>query len=89
MKRSRIEQTTASLAVTFLGLVTFGTILLVADTFFSWNIFPPSVEKILGFILISMFLIILSSVVVNIMINIGTIASTASYLKKLWRQQQK
>jgi hypothetical protein len=36
-----------------------------------------------------MFLIILSSVVVNIMINIGTIASTASYLKKLWRQQQK
>ena len=77
MNRDQIEKITASLAVTFLGLVTLGLIIFLADTIFNWDIFPPNVEKALGFILISMIFIIASAVIVNIMINLSIIAEAA------------
>lgn len=48
----------------------------MADQIFNWDIFPVSFERIIGFILFALFFIIVSSVVVNIMINIGIIANT-------------
>ena len=82
MDKRHIEQATSSLAVTFLSVVTVAVILLTADTIFDWNLFPPYIEKTLGFVLVSMGLIIFSSVIVNIMLNISLIADT---LQKLAR----
>jgi hypothetical protein len=76
MNKQKIEQATASLAITFLSVSTIAVILLIADQIFSWDLFPPSLEKALGFILVSMGLIIFSSVIVNIMLNISLIATT-------------
>ena len=75
MDRRKIEQTTASLAVSLLFFITIGAILFAADLFFNWDIFPPDVEKLLGFILVSMLTIIVSSVLVNIMLNLSIIAA--------------
>lgn len=76
MNKQKIEQATASLAITFLTIATIAVILLIADQFFNWDLFPPSFETALGFILVSMGLIIFSSVIVNIMLNISLIAAT-------------
>ena len=76
MNKLRLEQLTSSIAVTFLSILTAGGIILLADTIFGWNIFPPDVEKALSFIMLSLGFIIFSSVIVNIMLNIGIVAST-------------
>ncbi len=76
MRKTSIEQLTTSLALILLLITTTGTILLMADLFFKLDIFNSIQEKALGFVLVSMFLVIVSSVVINIMINIGIIAET-------------
>lgn len=76
MNKSTLEQLTSSIAVTFLFVLTIGGILLIADQFFKWNIFPPDVEKALAFIMVSLGCIIFSSVIVNIMLNISIIAES-------------
>jgi drug/metabolite transporter (DMT)-like permease len=80
MDRRKIEQLTASLAVTLLFFLTIGAILFAADIFFNWDIFPPDVEKFLGFLLVSMLTIIVSSVLVNIMLNLSIIAANSELL---------
>lgn len=80
MDRRKIEQTTASLAVFLLFFLTVGAILFAADIFFNWDIFPPDIEKVLGFILVSMLAIIVSSVLVNIMLNLSIIAANSDLM---------
>ena len=87
MDRRKIESITASLAVILLFVMTFGGILFMGDQFFDWDIFTPQVEKVIGFILVSMLAIIVSSVLVNIMLNISIIAiNTDIYLEKLLKK---
>lgn len=76
MNKTKLEQLTSSIAVTFLSFLTIGGIFLLADTIFRWDIFPPDVEKALSFIMLSLGFIIFSSVIVNIMLNVSIIAST-------------
>lgn len=74
MDRKKIEQITASLAVMLLFVATLGVILAIANGVFNWNIFPPGIEKLIWFIFGSCIIIVISSVLVNIMINISIIA---------------
>lgn len=74
MDRRKIEQITASLAVLLLFFMTIAGILAIANAFFNWDIFPPDIEKFLWFIFTSCLIVIISSVLVNIMINISIIA---------------
>lgn len=74
MNRRTIEKLTASIAVLLLFFITLGVIFTIADTTFNWDIFPPDVEKFLYFILGSCVAIIVSSVLVNVMINLSIIA---------------
>lgn len=74
MDRKKIEQITATLAVSLLFIATTGAILAIANGIFRWNIFPPSIEKIIWFIFGSCIIIVVSSVLVNIMLNISIIA---------------
>ena len=84
MDRRKVESITASLAVILLLVLTFGGILFMGDQFFNWDLFSPRVEKVIGFILVSMLAIIISSVLVNIMINVGIISINSDiYLEKL------
>jgi drug/metabolite transporter (DMT)-like permease len=80
MDRRWLEKTTASLAVILLFFLTFATILAVANLIFEWDIFPPGVEKFLYFILASCVAIIISSVLVNVMINLSMLASNSERL---------
>lgn len=82
MDRRRIEEITSSLAVILLFLITFGGIFFAADQFFNWDLFSPQIEKVLGFIFVSCLLIIVSSVLVNMMINLSIIAITFQKLTK-------
>ena len=79
MDRRKIEHFTASLAITLLFINTIGAILAAANTFFQWDIFPPNIEKVIWFIFVSFLAIIVSSVLVNIMINIGIIAANSEH----------
>lgn len=74
MDRRKIEKVTASIAVLLLLITTVGAILAAANGFFQWDLFPPQVEKAIWFIFVSFLAIIVSSVLVNIMINISIIA---------------
>lgn len=80
MERRKLEQITASLAVTLLLFLTVGFILFMADQFFGWDIFPPDIEKALGFVLASCFVFIASCVLVNVMINLSIIAINSEKL---------
>ncbi len=80
MDRRKLERLTASLAVFLLLFLTIGAILFMADQFFSWDIFTPDIEKVLGFVLVSMLTIIVSSVLVNIMLNLSILAINSDLL---------
>ena len=82
MDRRQIEHITASLAVVLLFFMTIGALLFSADLFFGWDIFSPDVEKVLGFILVAMLAVIVSSVLVNVMINLSIIALNSETLVK-------
>jgi drug/metabolite transporter (DMT)-like permease len=82
MDRRLIEKTTASIAVVLLFFITTVGILFMADQFFNWDIFPPDVEKILGFVMVSTICIIVSSVLVNIMLNLSIIAINSDLMAK-------
>jgi hypothetical protein len=75
MDKLKLERLTSSIAVTFLSILTVGGIILLADSIFGWDIFPPDLEKALAFIMVSLGFIIFSSVIVNIMLNVSIIAS--------------
>lgn len=77
MDRRKLENLTASLAVLLLAAMTIGFIIFVADNMFEWDIFSPEIETVLGFVMISMAVIIFSSVLVNIMLNLSIIAINA------------
>ena len=90
MDRRKIENITASLAVLLLFVMTFVGILFFGDSFFNWDIFPPDVEKLIGFIIVSCGVIIFSSVLVNVMLNLSIIAiNTDEFLDAYERTQRK
>lgn len=90
MDRRKIENITASLAVLLLFVMTFIGILLMGDLFFNWDIFSPEVEKLIAFSLASCGVIIFSSVLVNVMLNLSIIAiNTDDFLETYERNQHK
>ncbi len=89
MDRRKIERMTASLAVILLLFLTLGAIFFSADQFFNWDIFPPEIEKLLGFILVSCLAIIVSSVLVNLMLNLSIIAINSDLLVESRHKDEK
>ena len=71
MSKKLLEQITSSMVVLLVTVLTLGTILMFANLIFSWDLFPPFMEKILGFIAISMLLIIIAGTLINIMLNLS------------------
>lgn len=82
MDRRKVERLTASLAVVLLFIITLGGILFFADLFFNWDIFTPDIERILGFLLLSMLVTIVSSVLVNMMLNLSIIALNSEVIAR-------
>lgn len=74
MKRELLERLTASLVVVLTSIFTVGLILIVANAIFQWDIFTPFVERILYFLAATIFIIVMSSTLINIMINISRLA---------------
>lgn len=72
--RNKLERITTSLAVILLALMVVILTLVVANYTFSWDLFPPAIEKAGAVIIFATFLTIFASVIINIMINIGRIA---------------
>lgn len=72
--RNGLEKMTASLAVILLTLMVFVVTLAMSNTIFNWDLFPPEIEKVGSVFMVSSALIIFSSVIINIMVNIGRIA---------------
>lgn len=82
MKRDVLEKLTASMVIIFTTVFATGIILVMANLIFEWDIFPPFMEKILAFIATSLFVIILSAAVINIMLNISRLAYFAEKIAK-------
>lgn len=78
MDKRKIENLTASLAVVLLFVMTFTGILFIGDMVFNWDIFPPDVEKVIGFAMGSCGVIIFSSILVNVMLNLSIIADNST-----------
>jgi hypothetical protein len=74
LNRSQIDKLTTSLAVTLLTIMIFVVTLAAANSIFRWDLFPPEVEKAGSLFMVASFITIISSVIINIMINIGRIA---------------
>ncbi|KKT74027.1 MAG: hypothetical protein UW86_C0001G0005 [Microgenomates group bacterium GW2011_GWA1_Microgenomates_45_10] len=84
--RRKLEQMTASLAVLLLFFLTFGAIVAFANIIFEWDIFPPSIERALWFVFAAVAVVIFTSVLVNIMLNISLIALNAERLTKITKE---
>lgn len=74
ISRQKLEALTTNLAVLLLFLMVLILTLVVANYTFGWDLFPKSLEKIGLVAILSTFFVIISSVITNIMINIGRIA---------------
>ena len=70
-----LEKLTASLAVVLLTIMVFVVTLAMSNTVFKWDLFPPEIEKMGSVFMVASFLIISSSVIINLMVNIGRIAA--------------
>ncbi len=74
VSRAKLEKATASVAVVFLvGMVGVVT-LIIANYALSWNLFSDVVERVGAVVVGAWFLMIISSVVINMMLNLGRIA---------------
>ena len=80
MNKQKIESFPSSLAVFLLLTLSLGFIVFFGDQIFSWDIFPPGIEKVLAFIMGTGLILIISSVMVNIMINLSIIATGTNVL---------
>ncbi len=89
MDRRKIENITASLATLLLFFMTFIGILLMGDLFFNWDIFSPEVEKLIGFAMASCSVIIFSSVLVNVMLNISIVAINSDDFLEIYERNQR
>ncbi len=74
ISRNGLEKLTTSLSVTLLVTMVIVMTLVVANYTFGWDLFPANIEKIGLVAIIAMFFTILSSVVINITVNLGRIA---------------
>lgn len=77
LSRVFLERITAGLVVTLTSVLAFGTILMIANGIFSWDIFPPFTEKILYFIGASSLVVIMAGTLINIMLNVSRLADYA------------
>ncbi len=69
-----LERLTASLAVVLLTVMVFVVTLAMSNAVFKWDLFSPEIERMGSVFMVASFLIIFSSVIINIMVNIGRIA---------------
>lgn len=85
MNRALLEQITASLVVFLTTIFTLGAILVVANAIFQWDLFPPSIEKLIYFLGFVTFAVTVASAVVNVMLNISRFAFFAQkMMEKLY-----
>ncbi len=89
MSRTFLERITASLVVALTTTLAFGSILLIANGIFAWDIFPPFLEKILYFFGASILVLIMSSALINIMLNVSRLAEYAGRILDESRQQKR
>lgn len=74
MKRDTLERVTASLVITLVTVFGLGFILIIANGIFGWDIFAPSIEKILYFVGASILIIVFCSATINLMLNVSRLA---------------
>ena len=86
MKRDLLEKITITLVVNLILVFAAGTILMFANAFFEWDLFPPFTEKLFYFLASAIFVIIMSCAAINMMLNISRIAF---FLEKIALKQIK
>lgn len=89
MSRTLLEKITASMVVVLLTTLAVGFIFMIANLIFEWDLFTPSVEKILYFLMISMLVVILSATLINIMLNISRLAHFSQVMAKKMLESKK
>lgn len=89
MSRTLLEKITASMVVVLLTTLAVGFIFMIANLIFEWDLFTPSVEKILYFLMVSMLVIILSATLINIMLNISRLAHFSQVMAKKMLESKK
>ncbi len=90
MNRNALERTTASLVVILTTVFALGVILIAANAIFSWDIFPPYLEKVFYFLALAFLTVILASTLINIMLNISRLAFFAQRItEKLYEKPHK
>lgn len=89
MSRTLLEKITASMVVVLLTTLSIGFIFMIANLIFEWDLFTPSVEKILYFLMVSMLVIILSATLINIMLNISRLAHFSRVMAKKMLESKK
>ncbi len=85
--KRRIETACIILAFFLVLLMTFLLILAIADQIFQWDIFPPLIERIGIFIMISITLIIGACSIINFMVNFSLISMSLETLAEKLGQQ--
>lgn len=74
MNRTLLEEITASLVVFLVTVFAVGAILVVANGMFQWDLFPPSIEKVLYFFGLVVLIVTVAAAVINVMLNISRLA---------------
>lgn len=75
MDRKKIEIMSTYLAVILLGTMTALSIIGLADAIFKWDLLPPFLDKLAVLAMSSLAILMVSSVLVSIMLNVSIIAS--------------
>lgn len=88
LSRVYLERITAGLVVTLTSVLAFGTILMIANGIFAWDIFPPFTEKIVYFIGASALVVIMAGTLINIMLNVSRLADYAGSILERKRKQE-
>lgn len=82
LNRFRIEMFCTFLAVVILAGMTVLVILFIADEVFLWDIFPPDIERVIGFLMGALGVVLGSCVLVSIMVNFSIIAIAAAAIER-------
>lgn len=75
-----LERITSSLVISLTMIVAFGAILLIADSIFAWDVFPPGVSLALYFIGASSLVVIMAATLINLMLSVSRISESIGML---------
>lgn len=87
INKKSLESTTIAIGLITIYISVIAITLSIADVVFSWDIFTPQVQKFMYVVVAFLGLLVMSSFILNLMINMSMISANLDYIARNLKQK--